>query len=62
MVLERTVRQEKLAACQLEYSMKLNETNESEEIRGLMVIKQTKKTRAQQRKNAIANWKVKNLI
>ncbi|VDN57023.1 unnamed protein product [Dracunculus medinensis] len=57
MVLERTVRQEKLAACQLEYSMKLNETNESEEIRGLMVIKQTKKTRAQQRKNAIANWK-----
>lgn len=53
MVLERSVNKEKLAACQLEYSIKLNETS-----RGLMVIKQTRKTRARQRKQAINNWKV----
>ncbi|VDK49077.1 unnamed protein product [Anisakis simplex] len=59
MVLERSVRKEKLAACQLEYSIRLNETNDAGmEIRGLMVIKQTKKTRARQRKQAITNWKV----
>ncbi|KAI6170476.1 Inactive [Aphelenchoides bicaudatus] len=52
MVLERSVNKEKLAACQLEYSIKLNETS-----RGLMVIKQTRKTRARQRKQAINNWK-----
>ncbi|VDM45622.1 unnamed protein product [Toxocara canis] len=58
MVLERSVRKEKLAACQLEYSIRLNETNDAGmEIRGLMVIKQTKKTRARQRKQAITNWK-----
>ncbi|CAD5218239.1 unnamed protein product [Bursaphelenchus okinawaensis] len=52
MVLERSVDKQKLAACQLEYSIKLNETS-----RGLMVIKQTRKTRARQRKQAINNWK-----
>ncbi|VDM94905.1 unnamed protein product [Thelazia callipaeda] len=58
MVLERSVKKEKLAACQVEYSIRLNETNDvGMEIRGLMVIKQTKKTRAKQRKQAIANWK-----
>uniref|UniRef100_A0A915AA54 Ion transport domain-containing protein n=1 Tax=Parascaris univalens TaxID=6257 RepID=A0A915AA54_PARUN len=58
MVLERSVRKEKLAACQLEYSIRLNEMNDAGmEIRGLMVIKQTKKTRARQRKQAITNWK-----
>lgn len=53
MVLERSVNKEKLASAQLEYSIKLNESS-----RGLMVIKQTKKTRARQRKQAINNWKV----
>uniref|UniRef100_A0A915PUS2 Ion transport domain-containing protein n=1 Tax=Setaria digitata TaxID=48799 RepID=A0A915PUS2_9BILA len=58
MVLERSVKKEKLAACQLEYSIRLNEANDAGmEIRGLMVIKQTKKTRARQRKQAITNWK-----
>ncbi|KAK0397772.1 hypothetical protein QR680_002261 [Steinernema hermaphroditum] len=58
MVLERSVRKERLAACQLEYSIKLNENGDnSMETRGLMVIKQTKKTRARQRKQAITNWK-----
>ncbi|KAI6229478.1 Inactive [Aphelenchoides besseyi] len=52
MVLERSVNKEKLAMCQLEYSIKLNESS-----RGLMVIKQTRKTRARQRKQAINNWK-----
>ncbi|KAI6224434.1 Inactive [Aphelenchoides fujianensis] len=52
MVLERSVNKEKLAMCQLEYSIKLNEAS-----RGLMVIKQTRKTRARQRKQAINNWK-----
>lgn len=63
MVLERSVRKEKLAACQLEYSIRLNEANDAGmEIRGLMVIKQTKKTRARQRKQAITNWKVVFLV
>ncbi|KAK5969355.1 Olfactory channel [Trichostrongylus colubriformis] len=58
MVLERSVGREKLAASQLEYSIKLNDTNDTAlEVRGLMVIKQTKKTRAKQRKQAIYHWK-----
>ncbi|CEF71670.1 Inactive [Strongyloides ratti] len=56
MVLERSMNKDKLAACQLEYSIKLNETGDTE-TRGLMVIKQTRKTRAKQRKHAISNWK-----
>ncbi|TMS37344.1 hypothetical protein L596_004295 [Steinernema carpocapsae] len=59
MVLERSVRKERLAACQLEYSIKLNENGDNMDTRGLMVIKQTKKTRARQRKQAITNWKVR---
>uniref|UniRef100_A0A914VJ21 Uncharacterized protein n=1 Tax=Plectus sambesii TaxID=2011161 RepID=A0A914VJ21_9BILA len=59
MVLERSVKREKLAACQLEYSIKLSDGGDSGmETRGLMVIKQTKKTRARQRKQAISNWKL----
>ncbi|VDM70240.1 unnamed protein product [Strongylus vulgaris] len=58
MVLERSVGRDKLAASQLEYSIKLNDTNDAAlEVRGLMVIKQTKKTRAKQRKQAIHHWK-----
>lgn len=58
MVLERSVNKEKLAACQLEYSIKLSDAADSGlETRGLMVIKQTKKTRAKQRIHAIGNWK-----
>uniref|UniRef100_A0AC34PUE8 Ion transport domain-containing protein n=1 Tax=Panagrolaimus sp. JU765 TaxID=591449 RepID=A0AC34PUE8_9BILA len=63
MVLERSVDRTKLVASQLEYSIKLQD----QETRGLMVIKQTKKTRARQRRQAITNWKnmsrkVMNLI
>lgn len=60
MVLERSVNKQKLAACQLEYSIKLNDANQ--ETRGLMVIKQTNKTRARQRKQAIINWKVRKTV
>ncbi|PIC32707.1 hypothetical protein B9Z55_012937 [Caenorhabditis nigoni] len=35
----------------------MNEGSSGMEVRGLMVIKQTKKTRARQRKQAIYNWK-----
>lgn len=62
MNLERSVKREKLAACQLEYSIKLDDGGSGDggamETRGLMVIKQTKRTRAKQRKQAIGNWKV----
>ena len=54
MVLERSVDRQKLIASQLEYSIKLQDLD----ARGLMVIKQTKKTRARQRRQAITNWKV----
>ncbi|CAD6195423.1 unnamed protein product [Caenorhabditis auriculariae] len=59
MVLERSVNRERLVASQLEYSIRLDnqETSNGMEVRGLMVIKQTKKTRAKQRKQAIYNWK-----
>lgn len=56
MVLERSMNRQRLVACQLEYSIKLNDPGR--ETRGLMVIKQTKKTKARQRKQAINNWKV----
>jgi len=63
MNLERSVKREKLAACQLEYSIKLDDGGNGSdgcrmETRGLMVIKQTKRTRAKQRKQAIGHWKV----
>ena len=56
MVLERSIDKQKLITYQLDYSMKMNAPGR--ETRGLMVIKQTTKTRAQQRKQAINNWKV----
>ena len=59
MVLERSINKDKLAKHQLEYSIKLADAgNDGMEVRGLMVIKKTKKTRARQRKNAVSNWKV----
>ncbi|CAK5071063.1 unnamed protein product [Meloidogyne enterolobii] len=57
MVLERSVDKRTLATVQLDYSIRMNDPGR--ETRGLMVIRQTKKTRAKQRKQAIANWKVK---
>ena len=57
MVLERSVDRQKLISSQLEYSIKLQD----QDARGLMVIKQTKKTRARQRRQAITNWKVCSL-
>lgn len=56
MVLERSINRQKLANSQLDYSIRLNDPGR--ETRGLMVIKQTKKTKARQRKQAINNWKV----
>lgn len=47
---------QRLANCQLEYSIRLNDPGR--ETRGLMVIKQTRKTKASQRKQAIVNWKL----
>lgn len=58
MVLERSMDKHKLAAIQQEYSIRMNDPGR--ETRGLMVIKQTTKTRANQRKQAITNWKVGN--
>nr|CAD2200043.1 unnamed protein product [Meloidogyne enterolobii] len=55
MVLERSVDKRTLATVQLDYSIRMNDPGR--ETRGLMVIRQTKKTRAKQRKQAIANWK-----
>lgn len=59
MVLERSMNRQRLVTYQLEYSIKLNDPGR--ETRGLMVIKQTKKTKARQRKQAINNWKVRIL-
>ncbi|KAF7640482.1 ANK_REP_REGION domain-containing protein [Meloidogyne graminicola] len=55
MVLERSVDKQTLATVQLDYSIRMNDPGR--ETRGLMVIRQTKKTRAKQRKQAITNWK-----
>jgi hypothetical protein len=41
-----------------EYSIKLSGTDLSNEVRGVTVIKSKSKTRAKQRKGAVANWKV----
>lgn len=58
--LERAVTREKLVQHQMEYSIKLADPREPDgmETRGLIVIKQTKKSQAMQRKQAVANWKV----
>ncbi|KAL1244522.1 Transient receptor potential cation channel subfamily V member [Trichinella spiralis] len=56
--LERYYSKEKLAQFQLNYSIKMGEDRDTGmEKRGLMVIKQFRKTRAQQRKLALTNWK-----
>ncbi|KRZ67878.1 Transient receptor potential cation channel subfamily V member 4 [Trichinella papuae] len=56
--LERYYSREKLAQFQLNYSIKMGEDRDTGmEKRGLMVIKQFRKTRAQQRKLALSNWK-----
>ncbi|KAL1285238.1 Transient receptor potential cation channel subfamily V member [Trichinella pseudospiralis] len=56
--LERYYSKEKLAQFQLNYSIKMGEDRDTGmEKRGLMVIKQFRKTRAQQRKLALSNWK-----
>uniref|UniRef100_A0A0N5AXY8 ANK_REP_REGION domain-containing protein n=1 Tax=Syphacia muris TaxID=451379 RepID=A0A0N5AXY8_9BILA len=58
MVLERSFRKEELAEYQLKYSISLREEFESGiDVRGLMVYKQTEKTRAQQKRQALYNWK-----
>lgn len=57
LVFERSLDSRKLVASLMEYSIRMNDPGR--ESRGLMVIKQTTKTRAFQRKQAISNWKVK---
>lgn len=58
-ILERALSKEKLAKFQTEYSIKIGDDKDTGlETRGLMVIKQTKKTKARQRKQAVNNWKV----
>lgn len=56
--LERAISQEDAKAYIQEYSIKLSGTDVFNEIRGVMVIKSKSKTRAKQRKGAVANWKV----
>ncbi|CDW52171.1 OSM9 [Trichuris trichiura] len=57
--LERYYNKEKLAHFQNKYSVSLGvERDSGLEKRGLMVIKQFRKTKAQQRKLAMYNWKV----
>ncbi|KAI3421300.1 hypothetical protein GPALN_014920 [Globodera pallida] len=56
MVLERSIDSAQLATYQMEYSVRMNVPGR--ETRGLKVIKQTTKTRAHQRKQALANWKL----
>ena len=60
--LERSVSQEDAKKYIQEYSIKLGGTDPSNEIRGVMVIKQKAKTRASQRKGALSNWKVRTFI
>uniref|UniRef100_A0A914H3C0 Ion transport domain-containing protein n=1 Tax=Globodera rostochiensis TaxID=31243 RepID=A0A914H3C0_GLORO len=55
MVFERSLESKKLVAHLMDYSIRMGKLGR--ESRGLMVIKQTTKTRAFQRKHAIKNWK-----
>ncbi|CAG7720996.1 unnamed protein product [Allacma fusca] len=55
--LERSVSQEDAKKYIQEYSIKLSGTDPSNEVRGVMVIKTKSKTRANQRKGAVSNWK-----
>lgn len=60
--LERAVSQKDAHNYLQEYSIKLgpgdDPNNPASEQRGVMVIKSKSKTRARQRKGALANWKV----
>ncbi|KAL3079064.1 hypothetical protein niasHS_014846 [Heterodera schachtii] len=56
MVFERSLESRKLVANLMEYSIRMGGLGR--ESRGLMVIKQTTKTRAFQRKHAIKNWQM----
>lgn len=57
--LERAVNQQDCHHYLQEYSIKLGSGDDpSTEQRGVMVIKSKSKTRAKQRKGAVANWKV----
>lgn len=60
--LERAVSQKDAHNYLQEYSIKLgpgdDPNNPASEQRGVMVIKSKSKTRAKQRKGAVANWKV----
>ena len=57
--LERAVNQADAHQYLQEYSIKLGPGDDpSTEQRGVMVIKSKSKTRAKQRKGAVANWKV----
>ena len=60
-VLERTFSRKQLLKFQQEYSVMLGGGGkDGADTRGLLVIKNTKKTKARQRKGAITNWKVSN--
>lgn len=59
--LERAVSQKDAQNYLQEYSIKLgpgDDNNPASEQRGVLVIKSKSKTKAKQRKGAVANWKV----
>uniref|UniRef100_A0A915JE52 Ion transport domain-containing protein n=1 Tax=Romanomermis culicivorax TaxID=13658 RepID=A0A915JE52_ROMCU len=58
-VLERSISSKRLAKHQEQYSIDMTDDQKPNgtTVRGLVVIKQTKSTRAAQRKHAVANWK-----
>ena len=65
MVLERGFSKTQLQRFHREYSIKLagpspDDETTKEEIRALVVIKTSPKTKARQRKIAVGNWKVSN--
>lgn len=55
--LERAVSQTDAKKYLEDYSISLKKPDDSEEVRGVMVIKSKSKTRAKQRKGAVSNWK-----
>ncbi|CAI4229605.1 unnamed protein product [Auanema sp. JU1783] len=58
MTLERSISPKKLVEHMLSYSIKLQESQEDEaEVRGLMVVKKTDKTKAGARRQATLNWR-----
>ena len=61
-MLERTFSRKQLLKFQEEYSVKLSGGGvDGGDTRGLLVIKNTRKTKARQRKGAITNWKVSDV-